>query len=270
MAFSQYLNSKREDMKALVRELRRYYAYVSVLGTDCRSYDYRVDKNTALVSEGAGECGFVVKVSNGGAFGEFSTDNIDGDKAQLARTIAARIALDAVANPIACPLPADQPCVASPIVNIHDGAAATLSVASYFFDQDGVSLQDKTIIKDGVVVGYWGNYRFGQYLGEPVAKITGNLPCMRLNAGTFTVGEGDYLECVAMSNVQVDIYSNYIGGEVRLAYLHRNGTVVPVTGISISGQLSDVLSGVLLGREVVTQGHYQGPSFIKLPAMQIM
>ena len=42
--------------------------------------------------------------------------------------------------------------VASPITNMHDGAAATQSVASYFFDDDGVLAHDTQIIKDGVLV----------------------------------------------------------------------------------------------------------------------
>ncbi len=42
--------------------------------------------------------------------------------------------------------------VASPVCNMHDGAAATLSTASYFFDDDGVLAQDTEIIKDGILV----------------------------------------------------------------------------------------------------------------------
>ena len=42
--------------------------------------------------------------------------------------------------------------VASQLVNMHDGAAATLSAASYFFDDDGVMAQDTCIIKDGILV----------------------------------------------------------------------------------------------------------------------
>ena len=42
--------------------------------------------------------------------------------------------------------------VASPITNMHDGAAATHSVASYFFDDDGVLAHDTQIIKDGVLI----------------------------------------------------------------------------------------------------------------------
>ena len=42
--------------------------------------------------------------------------------------------------------------VASPICNMKDGAAATLSVASYFFDDDGVLAGDTQIIKDGILL----------------------------------------------------------------------------------------------------------------------
>ena len=42
--------------------------------------------------------------------------------------------------------------VASPVVNMRDGAASTLSVASYFFDDDGVLAHDTQIIREGVLV----------------------------------------------------------------------------------------------------------------------
>ncbi len=41
--------------------------------------------------------------------------------------------------------------VASPIVTMHDGASAAASVASYFFDDDGVLAHDTVIIKDGIL-----------------------------------------------------------------------------------------------------------------------
>jgi len=41
--------------------------------------------------------------------------------------------------------------VASPLVEMHDGAAAADSVASYFFDDDGVLAHDTLIIKNGIL-----------------------------------------------------------------------------------------------------------------------
>lgn len=42
--------------------------------------------------------------------------------------------------------------VASELVGMKDGAAATLSAASYFFDDDGILAKDTTIIKDGILL----------------------------------------------------------------------------------------------------------------------
>ena len=61
--------------------------------------------------------------------------------------------------------------VASPITNMHDGAAAAQSVASYFFDDDGVLAHDTQIIKDGILVAGLSDLGSATQLGtEP----TGN------------------------------------------------------------------------------------------------
>ncbi|MBO4423550.1 MAG: TldD/PmbA family protein [Clostridia bacterium] len=61
--------------------------------------------------------------------------------------------------------------VASPITNMHDGAAAAHSVASYFFDDDGVLAHDTQIIKDGILVAGLSDLASATQLGtEP----TGN------------------------------------------------------------------------------------------------
>lgn len=41
--------------------------------------------------------------------------------------------------------------VASPLVNMHDGAAAAKEVASYFFDDDGVPAKDTVVIENGIL-----------------------------------------------------------------------------------------------------------------------
>ena len=71
MAFSEFLNSRRDAAKQLVAALRKDFAYVSVLGADVKSKSIRVDRNTSAIRPGRDtECGFVVKMSNGGAFFE--------------------------------------------------------------------------------------------------------------------------------------------------------------------------------------------------------
>ncbi len=61
--------------------------------------------------------------------------------------------------------------VASPITNMRDGAASAFSVASYFFDDDGVPAHDTQIIKDGILVAGLSDLTSATELGtEP----TGN------------------------------------------------------------------------------------------------
>jgi PmbA protein len=62
-----------------------------------------------------------------------------------------------------------------------------------------------------------------------------------------------------MSGLQLDLYTNYIGGEIRLAYYHEGNTAVPITGISISGKLDEVLSSIRLSRNTAVYGSYSGP-----------
>lgn len=61
--------------------------------------------------------------------------------------------------------------VASPITNMHDGASAANSVASYFFDDDGVLAQDTQIIKDGILVAGLSDLASAAQLGT---QPTGN------------------------------------------------------------------------------------------------
>jgi len=135
------------------------------------------------------------------------------------------------------------------------------SERSAFFDEDGAALWDTCLIDRGVVKNYFGSSRYGQYLG--VEKPSGNLRCAKVEAGSLPEAEMKkeaYLECASMSGLQLDLYSDYIGGEIRLAYYFDGEKTVPVTGISMSAKLSEVLKEMKLSKETVVEGAYQGPS----------
>lgn len=130
---------------------------------------------------------------------------------------------------------------------------------SAFFDATGVTLVDTPLIKDGEIINYFGASRWAQYLELPV---TGALPCVEVEAGTLTdddIKKAPYIECVSMSGLQLDIYNDYIGGEVRLGYYFDGQTTMPVTGISISGKLSEVLATARLSVNRVARSSYYGP-----------
>lgn len=94
MPFSAYLNGKRADCAALVEALGRHFRYVSVLGTDVRATMIHADRRNSAVQDGAGECGFVVKMHDGRSFFEYSLDDISGDKEALAEKILQAVQTD--------------------------------------------------------------------------------------------------------------------------------------------------------------------------------
>ncbi len=61
--------------------------------------------------------------------------------------------------------------VASPLISMHDGADSTFSVASFFFDDDGVLAQDTKIIDNGILVAGISDALSALQLGK---KPTGN------------------------------------------------------------------------------------------------
>ncbi len=87
MAFSEFLDSRRSNAKALVQTLRGQYDYVSILGVDTKSKQIIADANIRDIRDGGDtECGFVVKLNKGGCFFEYSMDDID-DVAGTAKQI---------------------------------------------------------------------------------------------------------------------------------------------------------------------------------------
>ena len=142
-------------------------------------------------------------------------------------------------------------------------------VRSAMFDADGLSLGSQRIVEDGKAVAYYGSNRYGQYLGE---TPTGDLRCLLADTGSLTRQElesGPYLKVLSMSGLQVDFYNDYIGGEVRLAYYHDGNSVRPVTGISISGKLTQVLSSIRFSQETTVYDSYHGPRNALLEHMTI-
>jgi len=95
MSFSMFLESRREAARELIAELEQTYPYVSVLGVDIQARAIRVDRNSSTVGSGRDtECGFVVKVSSGRVFFEYSLDDISGEVQTLAAEIREAFALN--------------------------------------------------------------------------------------------------------------------------------------------------------------------------------
>ena len=134
------------------------------------------------------------------------------------------------------------------------------SIYSSFFDRDGVSLNDTTLIDKNIMTNFYGNYRYAYYLK---AKETGMLPCIKVAKGSFneeTLKKLPHLEALSFSGLQVDPFSDYLGGEVRLAKYFDGKEIKYLTGISISAKLSDVFKDIKLSKNTRVVENYVGPS----------
>ena len=143
------------------------------------------------------------------------------------------------------------------------------NIRSAHFDGDGMTLKDTVIVENGKAVAYYGANRFGQYLNE---TPTGNLRCIQVAPGSACakcLSTAPYLEVLSMSGLQVDFFNDYIGGEVRLAYYHDGEKILPVTGISITGSLKQVLSSIRLSAQTAADDGYTGPDKAILQDMKI-
>ena len=142
-------------------------------------------------------------------------------------------------------------------------------VGSSRFDNDGLALDSIRLVQDSQVINYYGSNRFGQYLGE---NPTGMLRCLSVDTGSAdeaAFSAEPLLEIISMSGLQVDFYSDYIGGEIRLAYYHDGSKIIPVTGVSISGSLDEVLKDIRLSCKSGIYDNYQGPEKAILDHLKI-
>jgi PmbA protein len=138
------------------------------------------------------------------------------------------------------------------------------------FDRDGVLLNQVKVIEAGKLVNYYGGNQYARYLG---INPTGNMDTIEVpkgKAGFAKMTKKPHLEIIALSGIQIDTYSNYIGGEVRLANYFDGEKMIPVSGFSFSGNIDKCLSNLTLSKEMTKQASYQGPKYIKLPLMEIL
>lgn len=78
---NKYLKSRIPDAKKLVKELRKKYDYVSVLGSFVNTKQISVSTHINSIDEVDNECGFVIKVYKDGRYSEYSCNDIHGLKA---------------------------------------------------------------------------------------------------------------------------------------------------------------------------------------------
>ena len=127
------------------------------------------------------------------------------------------------------------------------------------FDEHGVILKSRTIIKDGIVKAHHGDIQFGHYLKE--TKISGKMEVAELKAQGSSYKKEPHLIIESFSAPQLEEDSGYFGGEVRLAMYFDGKKYIPLTGLSISGNIYESLKNVRFSKEQTVLSDYKGPKY---------
>lgn len=144
------------------------------------------------------------------------------------------------------------------------------SCAADAFDRDGVLLKPVTIVENGVLKDFYGPNQYARYLGMVPNGNYGLITVPRGKISAASLLKKPHLEIIALSGIQIDMYSGYIGGEVRLGLLSDGKETRPVSGFSFSGNLGKCLTDVRLSKEGVRLSGYEGPRYLRLPEMEIL
>ena len=138
------------------------------------------------------------------------------------------------------------------------------------FDRDGVLLSPTNIIKKGVITNYYGSNQYAQYLGLKPSGLLATIAVGKGKTSYERMKKKPHLEIIALSGIQIDMYSHYIGGEVRLAVYFDGKEYHPVSGFSFSGNIEKCLSALVMSKETTVLQGYEGPKYILLKNMEIL
>ncbi len=139
-----------------------------------------------------------------------------------------------------------------------------------FFDSDGVLLKGQLIIENGILKAYYGNNRFAQYLN---IKPTGNLNKIKINNGKLKENDlkkEPYIELVDLSGLQVDLFADYLGGEVRLAKYFDGEKIMPISGFSFSISLKEALNSISFSKETANINGFEGPKLALIKKVNVL
>ncbi len=147
--------------------------------------------------------------------------------------------------------------IGKPVADEIRGDCVTIKACRYLpnsntnfaYDAEGAPVMDCTLIENSVPVRYWGNRMFSQYLQLRDSFSVTNWTAEGGTRSEEDLRKEDYLEVVEFSDFQVDVMTGDIFGEIRLAYLHKDGKTIPVTGGSVSGDVKECLKDMYMSGE---------------------
>ncbi|MGN0297728.1 MAG: metallopeptidase TldD-related protein [Lachnospiraceae bacterium] len=137
------------------------------------------------------------------------------------------------------------------------------------FSNEGVVMKELPMIENGVFKNIQANCRYGYYLKVPVTGLYRKISCDagKMNFEDMKKHKGLYV--VNFSDFQMDSFSGYFGGEIRLAYLNDGEKIVPVTGGSINGSIFEAQKNFVFSKEKQETSRFLGPKAVMLKKVSV-
>lgn len=137
------------------------------------------------------------------------------------------------------------------------------------YSEEGITMADRTLVKDGILETIHGNSRFSYYLNTPP---TGTYHHIRVPSGSKSfqdMKKGKYLHIVNFSDFQMDALSGHFGGEIRLGFLSDGYTITPVTGGSINGSIIKAQNNLVFSKELQVEKGFDGPFAVQFENINV-
>lgn len=137
------------------------------------------------------------------------------------------------------------------------------SSRNYQYDRDGRLARDVVLFKDNCLENYFGSYIDSIYF----KKAANSMNNFRVSGGTCQTEDFEsYLDIVELTDFNVDLRTGLYRGVIRLAYLHHEGKVTPMSHGVISGSLND---RIVLSKQLKKYDYAVVPRFVYLPKSKI-
>ena len=143
-------------------------------------------------------------------------------------------------------------------------------VASAPFDRDGVALRRVPLVEGGKLQRYWATKEYADYLGvEPTGLLTNISVRPGRTSERELLSDGPLLEVVSFSWFNPDFVTGDFSCEIRLGYERRGGSVRPVKGGAVQGNLFAAFARAQFGREIEWMGTYHGPRAVRFERLTV-
>lgn len=134
---------------------------------------------------------------------------------------------------------------------------------------EGIRMSPMPLMEEGVLQNVYGSARYSHYMG---VRPRGSFDQIRVENGTVSLEEmkrKPYLQIESFSDFDANPMNGFFGGEIRLAYLYDGEKVTPVTGGSISGNLSAAQKNLIFSRERYENRTYAGPAAVRITGVSV-